>query len=154
MHKFHAMASVVLVVNGISGLIQGVLGGAFFALFGLNSPVLWGFITAVLAFVPIVGIAVVFLPASIYLFLKGKVAAAIFFLVFYSAVSGVVEYLVKPKLVGNKVKMHTLLVFLAVLGGLKVFGILGIIYGPLVITAFLTLTDIYRSNYEIYLRDT
>ena len=47
-----------------------------------------------------------------------------------------------------------LLVFLAVLGGLKVFGILGIIYGPLVMTAFLTLTDIYRSSYEIYIRST
>jgi len=154
MHKFHAMASVVLVVNGISGMIQGILGGAVFAIFGLNSPLLWGFIMAILAFFPIIGIGVVFVPTAIYLFLKGKIATAIFFLIFYLVVSGAVEYLVKPKLVGNKVKMHTLLVFLAVLGGLRVFGILGIIYGPLVITAFLTLTDIYRSNYEIYLRDT
>ena len=152
MGKFHAMASVVLVVNGISGLMQGVLGGMVFAFFGLSSPLLWGFIMAVLAFFPIVGIAVVFLPAAVFLFLKGKIYSAIFFLAFYVLLSGIVEYLVKPKMVGNKVKMHTLLVFLAVLGGLKVFGILGIIYGPLVVTAFLTLTDIYRSSYEMYLK--
>jgi len=152
MDKFHAMASVVLVVNGIAGLIQGFLGGVVFAVFGLGSPFLWGFIMAILAFFPIVGIAVVFIPASVYLFLKGRIAAGIFFIIFYLVVSSVIEYVVKPKLVGNKIRMHTLLVFLSILGGLKVFGILGIIYGPLVITAFLTLTDIYRASYETYLR--
>lgn len=152
MDKFHAMASVVLVVNGISGVIQGVLGGVVFAIFRLGSPLLWGFVMAILAFFPIVGIALVFVPAAFYLFLKGRIAAGLFFLIFYLIVSSGIEYLIKPKLVGNKVQMHTLLVFLAVLGGLKVFGILGIIYGPLVITAFLTLTDIYRASYESFIR--
>ncbi|MDH3829938.1 MAG: AI-2E family transporter, partial [Desulfobacterales bacterium] len=54
----------------------------------------------------------------------------------------------KPKLVGKRVQMHTLLVFLSIIGGLKLFGILGIIYGPLVVTAFLTLSDIYESSYR------
>ena len=153
MNKFHAMASVVLVVNGISGLIQGLFGGLVFAIFGLGAPFLWGFIMALLAFFPIVGIGAVFVPTSVYLVLKGRIATGIFFLVFYLVLSSVMEYIVKPKLVGDKVKMHTLLVFLAVLGGLKVFGILGIIYGPLVMTAFLTLTDIYRTSYETYIRN-
>ncbi len=152
MGKFHEMASVVLVVNGVSGLIQGSLGGAVFAIFGLKSPLLWGSIMAILAFFPIVGIGVVLVPASVYLFLKGRIAAGIFFIIFYIGVSSVIEYVIKPKLVGNKVRIHTLLVFISVLGGLKVFGMLGIIYGPLVITAFLTLTDIYRSSYETYIR--
>ena len=153
MLKFHEMASVVLVVNGVSGLIQGCLGGFVFAFFGLSSPLLWGSIMAILAFFPIVGISIVFIPASVYLFLKGRIAAGIFFIIFYVVVSSVIEYVVKPKLVGNKVQIHTLLVFISVLGGLKVFGILGIIYGPLVITAFLTLTDIYRSSYETYITE-
>jgi len=152
MGKFHEMASVVLIVNGISGLIQGCMGGVVFAIFGLGSPFLWGSIMAILAFFPILGTSLVFIPASVYLFLKGRIAAGIFFIVFCLVVSSVIEYVVKPKLVGNKVRIHTLLVFLSVLGGLKVFGILGIIYGPLVITAFLTLTDIYRSSYETYIR--
>jgi len=59
-----------------------------------------------------------------------------------------VEYLLKPKLVGQRIQMHTLLVFFSIIGGLKLFGILGIIYGPLVVTAFLTLTDIYHSSYQ------
>jgi predicted PurR-regulated permease PerM len=152
MDKFHEMASVVLIVNGISGVIQGCLGGVAFAIFGLSSPLLWGSIMAILAFFPIVGIGAVIVPASAYLFLKGRIGAGIFFVIFYVVVSSVIEYVIKPKLVGNKVRIHTLLVFISVLGGLKVFGILGIIYGPLVITAFLTLTDIYRSSYETYMR--
>ncbi len=54
----------------------------------------------------------------------------------------------KPRLVGQRVQMHTLLVFLSIIGGLKLFGILGIIYGPLIVTAFLTLTDIYKTSYQ------
>ena len=129
-------------------IIQGTLGGAVFATFGFNSPFLWGVIMALMAFLPIVGIGIVFIPASIYLFLNGRFAAGIFFIVFYILLSGGIEYFFKPKLVGKRVQMHTLLVFLSIIGGLKLFGILGIIYGPLVVTAFLTLSDIYESSYR------
>jgi predicted PurR-regulated permease PerM len=146
--KFKDMAGAILIGNGLAGVFQGCLGGTVFALFGLSSPFLWGLIMAFLAFLPIVGIGVVFIPTAVFLFLKGRIGAGIFFIVFYVLVSGVVEYVVKPKLVGKKVQMHTLLVFLAIMGGLKLFGILGIFYGPLVVTGFLTLTDIYYSHYR------
>jgi predicted PurR-regulated permease PerM len=140
--KFQEMAGAILIGNGLAGLIQGVIGGMTFAFFGLSSP-----------FLPVVGISVVFFPAVIYLFLKGRIAAGISFLVIYILITVVIEYLLKPRLVGQKVKMHTLLVILSILGGLKVFGILGIIYGPLIVTAFLTLTEIYRTSYETFVRD-
>jgi len=146
--KFKDIAGAILVGNGLCGLIQGVLGGVVFALFGLESSFLWGVVMALLAFLPIIGIGAVFIPAAVYLFLAGRTAAAIFFVVFYIVLSGGVEYILKPKLVGTRVKMHTLLVFIAIIGGMKLFGILGIIYGPLVVTAFLTLTDIYHTSYQ------
>jgi len=146
--KFKDMAGAVLLGNGLGGLIQGTLGGSVFAIFGFNSPFLWGVVMALLAFLPILGIGIVFLPAALYLFLKGRIAAGIFFIVFYVVLSGGIEYLFKPKLVGQRVQMHTLLVFLSIIGGLQLFGILGIIYGPLVVTAFLTLADIYESSYR------
>ena len=71
------------------------------------------------------------------------------FILFYIVLSGGIEYLFKPRIVGQRVQMHTLLVFLSIIGGLNLFGILGIVYGPLVMTAFLTLTDIYHRNYEM-----
>lgn len=146
--KFKDMAGAVLIGNGLCGLIQGVIGGGVFYLFDLNSPFLWGVIMGLLAFLPILGIGLVFIPTAIYLFLKGNVGGGVFFIIFYVILSGWIEYLFKPKIVGHRVKMHTLLVFLSIMGGLKLFGILGIIYGPLIITAFLTLTDIYHANYQ------
>ncbi len=146
--KFKDMAGAILIGNGLGGIIQGTLGGIVFAIFGFNSPFLWGLIMGVMAFLPIVGIGIVFIPASIYLFLNERFAAGIFFIVYYVLLSGGVEYFFKPRLVGKRVHMHTLLVFLAIVGGLKLFGILGIIYGPLVVTAFLTLSDIYESSYR------
>lgn len=148
LQKFKDMAGAVLVGNGLAGVVQGGLGGFVFALFGLSSPFLWGLIMAFLAFLPIVGIGLVFIPAAVFLFLKGRIGAAIFFVIFYVLISGVIEYFVKPRLVGKRVQMHTLLVFLSIMGGLKLFGVLGIIYGPLVVTGFLTLTDIYYANYR------
>jgi predicted PurR-regulated permease PerM len=146
--KFKDMAGAILIGNGLGGLIQGTLGGIVFAFFGFRSPFLWGVIMGLLAFLPIVGVGAVFLPASLYLILQGRLAAGIFFIVFYILLSGGIEYLFKPKLVGKRVQMHTLLVFLSIIGGLKLFGILGIIYGPLVVTGFLTLTDIYEASYR------
>lgn len=152
--KFKEIAGAILVGNGLGGLIQGTLGGLVFSFFGIKSPFLWGVIMGLLAFLPIIGIGVVFIPAAIFLFLKGRVGASLFFIFFYVILSGGVEYIFKPKLVGQRVQMHTLLVFFSIIGGLKLFGILGIIYGPLVVTAFLTLTDIYHSSYQRMIEPT
>lgn len=146
--KFKDIAGAILIGNGLGGMIQGLTGGIVFALFGLQSPFLWGVVMALLAFLPIVGVGVVFVPAAAYLLLSGRIPAGVFFVVFYLVLSGGVEYILKPKMVGTRVKMHTLLVFISIIGGLKLFGILGIIYGPLVVTAFLTLTDIYHTSYQ------
>jgi predicted PurR-regulated permease PerM len=146
--KFNGMAGAILIGNGLGGVIQGGLGGLLFWVFGLPSAFLWGVIMGLLAFLPIIGIGVVLVPTAFLLFIKGRIAAGIFVLIFYFIVSMGVEYLFKPRLVGQRVQMHPLLVFFAIIGGLKLFGILGIIYGPLVVTAFLTLAQIYRSNYQ------
>jgi predicted PurR-regulated permease PerM len=103
---------------------------------------------AVLAFLPIFGIGGILVPASAVLFLSGNTGHAILTIVFYVLLAFSVEYLLKPKFVGSQVKMHTLLVLLAILGGMSLFGILGIIYGPLIVTAFLTLADIYLKEYK------
>jgi predicted PurR-regulated permease PerM len=146
--KFKEIAGAVLVGNGICGLIQGILGGLAFIAFGLGSPILWGGMMLILAFLPIFGIGLVLIPAAMILMLQGHIGQGIFMLIFYATLSFSVEYALKPKIVGHKVKMHTLLVFLSILGGLKLFGFLGIIYGPLIIAIFLTMADIYSLNYN------
>lgn len=150
--KFDKIANAILKGNGICGIIQGVAGGLVFSFLGLNSPLLWGCIMAVLAFLPIFGIGLVMLPAAVILAIGGHTGSAIFLGIFYILLSFGMEYLLKPKLVGSQVQMHTLLVFLAIMGGIAVYGVLGIIYGPLIITAFLTLSDIYLKKYDKYIQ--
>ena len=152
LEKFQEIANAILKGNGICGLIQGILGGAVFSILALNSPLLWGAIMAILAFLPLFGVGLVMIPTSIILILSGRTGAGIFLFIFYIILSFSIEYLVKPKMVGNQVKMHTLLVFLSIIGGLAVYGVLGIIYGPLIITAFLTLSDIYLKRYDRYVK--
>ena len=72
----------------------------------------------------------------------------VFFIVFCLLLSGGTDYFFKPRSVGQRVQMHTLLVFLSIIGGLQLCGILGVIFGPLVVTGFLTLTDIYHTSYR------
>jgi predicted PurR-regulated permease PerM len=146
--KFSDIGGAILVGNGLGGFIQGLLGGLAFWAFGLPSAFLWGVIMGLLAFLPIIGTGGVLVPTAIYLFLKGRVAASIFFIIFYVVLTLGTEYIFKPRLVGQRAKMHPLLVFFALIGGLELFGILGIIYGPLVVTGFLTMADIYRTNYQ------
>ena len=145
--KFQEIAKAVLVGNGICGLLQGVVGGLLFVYFGFSSPVMWGMIMGMAAFLPIVGIGLVLLPTALVVLLNGHAGQAIFIVVFYLVLSMSVDYLVKPQLVGRKVNMHPVLVFLGILGGMKLFGVLGIVYGPLIITGFQTMTDIYLKNY-------
>ncbi len=92
------------------------------------------------------------IPTALILMLSARMGEGIFLLVFYVVLSFGVDNVVKPKMVGTQVHMHTLLVFLSILGGMTVYGIMGIIYGPLIITAFLTLSDIYLKKYDHHIR--
>lgn len=152
LRKFEEIANAILKGNGICGIFQGIVGGAIFSFMGLNSPILWGGVMAILAFLPIFGIGLVMLPAALVLAIDGQTTAAITLAILYICLSFSIEYLVKPKLVGSQVQMHTLLVFIAIIGGMSVYGVLGIIYGPLIITAFLTLSNIYLRRYDCYVQ--
>ena len=147
-NKFREMGRAVIVGNGLSGIIQGCLAGFSFFFSGLGSPFLWGTVAAFLAFLPIIGASIVFLPATAILILQEKYGMALIFLIYNLCYSGVIEYLIKPRLIGKGMQMNPLLVFIGVIGGIKLFGILGVVYGPLIMTIFLTLAEIYRLEYK------
>lgn len=147
-HRFMEMASSLLVGNGLAGILQGVAGGVMFAALGLPGPALWGVVMALLAFIPIIGISLVYIPASVILLLAGETTRAIVLFVPLALLATFVEYWLKPMLVGRRARMHTLLVFLSLLGGLDAFGAVGLLLGPLAMTALLTLVSIYRDHYR------
>jgi predicted PurR-regulated permease PerM len=146
--KFDEMVRAIVVGNGLSGVVQGIFGGFGFFMFGIQSPFLWGTVIAFMAFLPIIGASVVFIPTTVILILNGEAGKAMGYLAYNLFYSCLIEYFAKPRLIGRGMKLSAILVFIGILGGMKLFGILGIIYGPLIITVFLTLAEIYRLEYK------
>jgi predicted PurR-regulated permease PerM len=90
----------------------------------------------------------VWVPAAVYLFATGSVGKAIFLLLFCGGVVGMVDNVLRPRLVGQDTKMHDLLILLSTLGGLMLFGVLGLILGPIVAALFVTIWDIYGETFR------
>ncbi len=146
--KFRDVGVAVLVGNGVGSALQGLLGGAAMAVADLPSPVFWGFVMTIFAFLPLVGISVVVLPATLYLFLVERYLAAVLFFGFCTLQGVVIENVLKTKLMGDRMHMHSLIIFLALLGGISSYGIVGLLYGPLIATFFLTVLDLYERVYR------
>lgn len=113
---------------------QGLLGGLMFWWLGLPSPLLWGVVMALLAVIPVLGAFIVWIPAAIYLALEGSWGKALILTLWGMLVVGTIDNLLRPILVGNRLKLHTVLAFLSVVGGIIVFGPVGILLGPVALT--------------------
>lgn len=137
----------------VIGIVQGALGGIAFAVVGIKGAAFWATIMAVLSIVPAVGTALVWIPAVVYLLLTGNVAAGIGLAVWCAAVVGSVDNLLRPRLVGGDTEMPDLLILLSTLGGLSMFGAVGLIIGPVIAGIFLTVWEIYGTTFQELLPD-
>lgn len=129
----------------VIALIQGTLGGLAFWALGLPSSLLWGVVMVFLSMIPMAGAFVVWVPAALYLVITGAWVKAIILTVWGALVIGSVDNFLRPKLVGEKTRLHELLIFFSVLGGLQVFGIIGLVLGPVVVAITIALLDVLRS---------
>lgn len=145
---FMKVSRGVVVGNGLGSAIQGLLGGVAMAAAGFASPVLWGSVMAFFAFLPLVGISLVAIPASLYLAFLGHTGTALAFFAFCTLMGVFVENVVKTRLMGSAMRMHDLLVFLSILGGIASFGLMGLVFGPLIAMLFMTLSELYQKRYR------
>jgi predicted PurR-regulated permease PerM len=125
----------------ITGALMGLLGGVIFAAVGLPAPLLWGLVMAVFAILPVLGIGMVWIPAALFLALDGEWGRALIVAITLGALTAA-DTVVYPYLVGNRMKLHTAVTFIAAVGGLIVFGPVGFILGPLVVTTTVAFKDI------------
>ena len=125
-------------------LVQGFLGGLVFWWLGIATPFLWGVVMALLAVVPMLGAFVVWLPVAGFLALEGSWGKALFLIAWGGIVIALIDNLLYPVLVGKRLRLHTLPVFVAMLGGLVVFGASGIILGPVVLAITAALIEVWR----------
>jgi len=131
--------------------MQGLLGGLMFWWLGISAPFLWGVVLALLALVPVLGAFVVWIPAALFLAMEGSWGKVIILTLWGMLVVGTIDNLVRPILVGKRLKLYTVLTFMSVVGGLILFGSVGLILGPiaLTITAELLETWLSRTPKEI-----
>ena len=140
----HATVYGTLAVSAV----QGLLGGLMFWGLGLPVPLLWGVVMGLLAVVPVLGAFVVWIPAALFLALEGSWGKALILTLWGGGVVAGIDNLLYPILVGNRLKMHTVLAFISVVGGLIVFGPSGLILGPVTLTFTLVLLETWRSRTE------
>lgn len=145
---FRNVGGAILIGNGVGSVLQGALGGLAMFAAGLPSPLFWGAVMSVFAFLPLLGVHAVSLPATIFLLLHERVPTAIAFFVFCLLESVLIENVLKPRLMGSRMQMHSMLIFFAVLGGIASFGLVGLLYGPLIAAFFLTVVDLYERSYR------
>jgi predicted PurR-regulated permease PerM len=144
---FQKTANATLKVTLIIGGIQGILGGLLFIFTGIPGAILWGVVMVITAVIPVVGCALVWAPAGVFMMVTGHIWTGIFILAFGSLVISMVDHFLRPILLGKDVSMHPLLIFLSTMGGLIVFGFSGFIIGPIIMSLVLAVWRMYEEYY-------
>ena len=142
--------SVLAVVHGalVVAVVQGLLAGLAYWFLGVPYAVLWGVVTAFVSLLPVGGSAIVSIPAAIYLFLQGETVRGIVLLVWCLGFVGTVDNILKPLLIGNRLGLPVLFLFFGILGGLALFGAVGIVLGPALFALLRALLDLYSEEYS------
>jgi predicted PurR-regulated permease PerM len=129
----------------VTATIQGLLGGVGFLWVGLPAPVFWGFVMAMLSLVPAVGSPLIWLPAALLLFSEGDWGHGLFMVIWGLVIIHPVDNVLGPVLVGTTLRLHTLLMFFSIVGGLAAFGAAGVVIGPVVTALAVSLFDVFTS---------
>jgi predicted PurR-regulated permease PerM len=128
------------------GAVQGMLEGLIFWILGVQSPIFWGALTMFLALLPPFGPAFVYVPAGVILIASGSLAKGIVMLALSVGLVSQVDNVLKPILIGRRTRIHQLIVFFSMIGGLRAFGMLGLVLGPVLASVILALLEVYKPH--------
>jgi predicted PurR-regulated permease PerM len=145
---FHNTIDGVVVGSLATAAVQGLLVLIIFLILGISYPVLAGSISFVLSILPLVGATFVWLPVTIYLLATGVFLKGIVLLVFGIVVISMSDNIIRPIIIGGKVKLPTFFLLLSIMGGLDYFGFSGIILGPVLLAVFMSFIEIYKQEYR------
>jgi predicted PurR-regulated permease PerM len=143
-----------IVVSTIYGgvavaFVQALIGMIGFAAVGIHAPVLWGLVMAIASFIPVVGCAIVWVPATLYLLFKGAIVNGIALAAIGIFGISLVDNFLRPIIIKGRVRMPLLLIFFSVFGGIQFFGIIGIVLGPLVVAVFVSALGVLKASYSV-----
>jgi len=136
--------SLLMLGNLLIMILQGFIVGFGLFIAGIDTPLLWGVAASILSLIPVIGTSLIWIPASIYLFVTGDSGMAIFVAIWSFAWYMLLENIVKPKIFGDRLNFHPLLFFFLLLGSIHSFGLPGVIIGPIVLSLFYSFWEIYK----------
>ena len=142
-HEARALIYASVTSSLAAAVMHGILGGLAFASTGITAPVFWGVMMGFFSFVPLVGSALIWIPASISLMAEGHVGKGILLAIICGVIVGLVDNIIRPWLISGHAEMGGLVVFISVLGGIAVFGMLGVVLGPIVVATGASLLELY-----------
>lgn len=145
--KFRGVVHATFTGSLAVALIQGALGGLGFLVFGIGAPLVWGAAMALTSLVPVVGTALIWGPVVVFYLLTGSILKGLLMLAVFGIAVGSVDNILKPILIQRGMEIHTLWVFVSVIGGLSVFGFLGMVLGPFLFTVLVVLLEIYKVEF-------
>jgi predicted PurR-regulated permease PerM len=143
--KFAVVTRAMFKGNLLVAAVQGALGGLIFWFLGIHAPVLWGVLMAFLSLLPAVGAAAVWLPVAVYFLATGAVWEGVVLIAYGAFVVGLVDNLLRPYLVGKDTQMPDYVVLISTLGGIAIFGLDGLVMGPVIAAMFIAVWDIFSA---------
>jgi predicted PurR-regulated permease PerM len=145
--RIKTVARSVLVGSFLTALLQGFIGGVGLAIVGIPA-LFWGAVMGIASLIPIVGTSLIWIPAIIYLVILGKWVSAIFLALWCILFVGSIDNFIRPYLMKGQAQMSPFFIFLAIIGGVRVFGLIGVLYGPLIISFATIMLYIYSVEFE------
>ncbi|MFO0781094.1 MAG: AI-2E family transporter [Candidatus Gracilibacteria bacterium] len=146
--KFKEMSRATVYGIFLVSILKGILGGIGFLIAGIPNPLFWGTAMAIFSLVPLFGATIIWLPAALLLIFNGQMVMGIFLLLWGTFLVSTIDNFFSAYFIGGQANLNPLLVFLAVFGGIGAFGLLGVIFGPLILTIFFTFLHIYELEYK------
>ncbi len=146
--RFLAVTRATVKGTIVVGIIQGTMSGLAFWMVGIPDAIFWGVVMVVLSILPLIGGALVWVPACLILLAMGDLLKALLLAAFCSLVVGSVDNILRPRLVGRDTKMHDLVILFSTLGGIITFGPLGFIIGPILAGLFVTSWELFAVSYR------
>jgi predicted PurR-regulated permease PerM len=146
MHESRELIFASVAVGLLIAAIQGALGGLAFALAGIGAAIFWAVLIGFFSFVPVVGSALIWVPAALWLAFTGHIGKGLLIAAICGGVAGVADNIIRPLLLRNRTHLNELLLFISVLGGIEVFGLLGLVAGPTVVAAAMGVFRVYMQH--------
>lgn len=153
MEKFNSITRATIKGTSLIAVIQGTLGGLLFLFMGVSSPVLLGILMTISSVIPSIGSGLVWLPVGIGMILLGHFTQGLVIIIFGGLVISTIDNFIRPKLVGKDTQMHPLMILFSTLGGISLFGLSGFIVGPIIMSLFVAMWEIYSLEFKKQLQE-